>query len=175
MKPLLTISIVLIFGLCFCGCTDGQSQKAKPVNDTIYNAEKGTKRYVQCIATRVHKGKKNHGETYCVAWQTIREYKDGKKDTTGWTSSGQIYMAGEYESYNKLSQRRKDIVDSLKEDGITQYQHSYLTYEPIYMKKGEKTEELWTILGDSVKVYKYLFWRRENGNGVRLLSESIIQ
>ncbi len=132
---------------------------------------KGYKTYDVCISTTTHKGKVNHGKSYCTGWGTVREYKDGKKDTVGWSFGGQSFFGNEYENYQKLSERNKYIVDSLKEDGVTQYDNNYLSYEPIYMRVAKKTEQLWSIEGDSVKIYIYRFFRNSSGTGIQFIKE----
>lgn len=136
------------------------------------NAQKLTyKEYEVCAYWDTYKGKKNHGQKHCTAWATVREYKDGRKDTISGIISGRSFIGDEYERYQQLSERGKYIVDSLKEDGITQFQESYLTCEPIYMKAGKKIEQLWRIEGQEVIIYEYLFWHTTNGEGIRLLKD----
>lgn len=155
MKPLLTITILLAFGFI------GIGQKKKDY-----------KEYDVCTSKEVYKGKKNHGKSYCVAWETIREYKDGRKDTvSGFQFATKLFIGGEYEAYQSLSERGKYIVDSLKEDGITQMQDMYLTYESMYMKPGKKIEKLWAIEGLSIIMNEYLIWNNGRGNGYELKKE----
>lgn len=136
-----------------------------------YSQNKVYKEYNACTDYDVYKGKKNHGQKYCVAWATIREYKDGRKDTVAWFGGGKMQWGDEIGKYDKLSERGKYIVDSLKEDGITQLHDAYLTYEPIYMKAGKKIEQLWAIEGDQVFIFEYLFWKSEKGHGIKLVRE----
>lgn len=137
-------------------------------------AQKGIyKEYDVCIDSAVYKGKKNHGKYYCTATMQIREYKNGKKDTgLYFFSSTIVSVDDEYEKYLKLSERGKYIVDSLKEDGIPQLQDSYLTYEPIYMKEGQKVENFWSIYGEDVVIYTYKIWRNKKSSGIELLKTS---
>lgn len=136
-----------------------------------YGQKKNYKDYNVCTNWDVYKGKKNHGKKYCTGYSTIREYKDGRKDTICWMGGGQIFIGGEYDQYCELNERGKYIVDSLKEDGVTPLQSSYLMYEPIYMKAGKKKEQLWSIEGQRVVIYEYLFWKNKKGNGVELIKE----
>lgn len=145
------------------------------ISSLCYGQKVNYKEYSICLTEKEHKGKKNHGKCYCVTDATVREYKDGRKDTTAWYMSGETYIGDEYEKYQQLSERNKYIVDSLKEDGITQLSHNYLAYEPMYMKNGRRVESLWDIENKKVKIYKYLIWKNKNGNGVELIKEIDVQ
>lgn len=147
-----TISLLLIFGFTRC---KGQVRAYKE--------------YSVCNAWEVHKGKKNHGQKYCVGSIMIQEYKNGIKDTVSWFIGGKIFIEDDYEKYEKLSERGKYIVDSLQEDGITRLHQNYLIYEPRFMKYGKKTEQLWSIEGNDIIIYEYLFCRSKNENGAKLL------
>lgn len=85
------------------------------------------------------------------------------------TWGGKIFIGDEYEKYEKLSERGKYIVDSLKEEGIPRLQQSYMTYEPIYMKQGKKVEWFWDILEQQITMYQYVFWNNGKGHGYELL------
>lgn len=159
VKAIITfLKYALITIILSAACSDGMAQKQ-------------FKQYDVCIASETHKGKINHGKSYCVGHATVKEYKDGRKDTIAWTYSCQPFIGDEYEEYKKLSERSKYIIDSLKEDGITQLNDSYLTYEPYYMKYGKKTEQLWSTKQGNVMIYQYLFWHNSKGSGIELLKE----
>lgn len=163
LRPL---GIAAIFLLCAVFSCKSQPQKEKV---------KKQKEYDVCIASEVHKGKVNHGKSYCIGWATIREDTSGRKDTIGWFYSGKMQWGDEIGKYDKLTQRGQDIVDSLKEDGITQLHDAYMTYEPIYMKPGKKTEQLWLIRGQDVVIYEYQFWNNSKGHGFQLLKEVVVK
>lgn len=127
-----------------------------------------------CISSEVHKGKKDHGKEYCVAWATVREYKDGRKDTISWIYSSKAQWGDEIGKYDKLSERGKYIIDSLEEDGVPQLNDNYLMYEPQYMKYGKKTESMWLISDKDIVIYKYLFWRNEHSDGVKLVKSATL-
>lgn len=137
------------------------------------NAQKGYKEYEVCTHYEVYKGKKNHGKPYCVAWATVHEYKDARKDTTYpyLFSGGKIFSGDEYEVYQQLSERGKYIVDSLDEDGITTLDNMYLSYESMYMKPGRKIEKFRRVIGASIFVVEYLIYRTNNKNGYELKKE----
>lgn len=141
----------------------------------ISKSQRGSKedaQYKVCISYEVYKGKKNHGQKYCTGEALVNYYKDGRTDTVWWMSGGgQIFLQADYDKYEKLSERGKYIIDSLKEDGITSLQQDYLTYEPMYMKDGRKTERLWTIWGEGVWMYEYLFWHSDKGFGTQLVKK----
>lgn len=122
-----------------------------------------------CTDWNVYKGNKNHGQKYCVAWAIVREHKNGKTDTVSWYGGLIVYADGEYEQYQKLSERGKYIVDSLKEDGMPRLNQSYLSYEPMYMKPGNKVETFWHTNGKDVFIYKYQIWKNVKSSGCRLL------
>lgn len=140
------------------------------------SAQSEYKEYSVCIDSAVYKGKKNHGKYYCTSNMQVREYKNGKKDTLwwSWSGGGNIFIDGEYEKYERLSERGKYIVDSLQEDGIMQLQQSYLTYEPMYMKQGQKVKDMWAIRGNDIIIYKYKIWNTDKGFGVQMVSETKI-
>lgn len=162
----LQLGIAAILLLCAVFSCKSQPQKAKVKKQKEYNV---------CIASEVHKGKVNHGKSYCVGWATIREDTSGRKDTIAWSYSGKMQWGDEIGKYDKLTERGQYIVDSLKEDGITQLHYAYLTYEPIYMKPGKKTERLWIIREQDVVIYEYQFWNNRNGNGFQLLKEYVVK
>ena len=128
-----------------------------------------------CSAWSVHKGKKDHGQKYCVGYSTVRKYQNGKIDTISWSSAGETWIGDTYEMYKKLSPRGKYIIDSLNEDGIPHLEQSYLTYEPMYMKPGIKTESFWDIDGLTVVILKYKIYHSKKGSGVELISESVLK
>jgi hypothetical protein len=136
-----------------------------------------TKNYTDrqvCTSYELHKGKSNHGKPYCVAWGTVRRFKNGKEDTVSWSMNASTAYFGDKEGYEKhksLSQRNRYIVDSLNEDGISELSSSYLSYEPIYMDIGSKTESFYSIQGNDIMVLKYLFWKSKTGQGIRLVKE----
>lgn len=125
-----------------------------------------------CNVFAIHKGKKNHGQKYCSGYMDIRKYANGKIDTIGFDFGGQTWESNTYDLYMKLSERDKYIVDSLKEDGISHLQQSYLTYEPIYMKKGSKLQSFWDIGTGKVTILKYLIFNNKKGQGISLVSET---
>ncbi len=128
-----------------------------------------------CNSWAIHKGKKLHGQKYCDGYMMVRKYHNGKIDTLGWSLGGSTWMGNTYDMYSKLSERNKYIVDSLKEDGISQLQQSYLTYEPIYMKAGRKLETFWDIQGISVVVIRYALFNGKRGTGFSLVSENTLK
>lgn len=136
---------------------------------------KSYKDYEICTDSAIYKGKINHGKFHCIGSIIVRKYKNGTKDTIAWMPSGQIFIGDEYEQYKKLTDRGKYIIDSLKEDGLPQFEQSYLTYEPIYMKKGKKSEWFWSIIGKNVVLYQYSIWHYDTETGFQLLKEITIK
>jgi len=132
---------------------------------------KNYKDHEVCTDSAMYKGKKNHGKFHCIGNIVVREYRDGKKDTIEWIPAIQIFIGDEYEQYQKLSERGKYIIDSLKEDGIPMYQESYLVYEPIYMSLGQKTYKSWKIIEGEIIIYYYSIWNNSKGNGFELIKE----
>jgi hypothetical protein len=161
----LQLGIAAILLLCAVSCKS-QVEKTKV---------KKPKQYEVCIASEVHKGEVNHGKSYCVGWAIIREDTSGRKDTIARSYSGKMQWGDEIGKYDKLTERGKYIVDSLKEDGVTQLHDAYLTYEPIYMKPGKKTECLWIIRGEDVIIYEYSFWNNSKGHGFELIKEFAVK
>ena len=127
-----------------------------------------------CTDSAMFTGKKNHGKFHCTASMVVREYSTGKKDTIAWMPAMQMFIGDEYEKYQKLSERGKYIVDSLKEDGVPMFQNDYLVYESIYMKPGNKTYKSWVIQNE-VSIYYYSIWNNRKGNGFKLLKEVAIK
>ena len=128
-----------------------------------------------CSDSTVIKGKKNHGEYYCTGWIGVRVYKDGTTDTVGELMIGTLRTGDEIYKYPKLSERGKYIIDSLKEDGISQLTWSYLLYEPKYMKLGKKIEQFWEIENGNIIVYYYEIWNTANGSGYKLIRQKEIK
>lgn len=151
------LSILIFVALCVFGC-NAQSQKKY-------------KEYEICTASEVYKGKKNHGKSYCVAWSTVREYKDGRKDTSGGWYTGKFFFGNEYGQYEKLSERGRYIIDSLDEDGIATLQDSYLSYESMYTKAGSKVEKFRQVRDTSIFIMEYIIWNKNGGFGYELKKE----
>lgn len=144
----------------------------------VFSVRAQTKNYKDkeiCTDSAQYKGKKNHGQFHCTATIIIREYNTGKKDTIAWIPAGKMFIGDEYEQYQKLSDRGKYIVDSLKEDGIPMFQDNYLTYEPIYMKPGKETYKSWKIIGTDISIYYYSIWNNSKGNGFELIKEVAVK
>jgi len=142
----------------------------------FYGQNKTYKEYDVCTNWDTYKGKVNHGKKYCISWSTVREYKDGRRDTLVYRSFGvSMFDLEEYETYQKLPERSKYIVDSLKEDGIPSLHSNYLNYEPTFMKVGKKRQQLWSTESGEVKIYEYLLWKNSKEEGFKLLREFIIK
>ena len=140
-----------------------------------YAQTKNYKDHEICTDSAQYKGKKNHGKFHCTESIVVREYTNGKKDTIMWMPTMQMFIGDEYEQYKQLSERGKYIVDSLKEDGIPMFQDNYLTYEPIYMKRGKETYKSWRIIGEEVSIYYYLIWNNSKGSGFELIKEVAVK
>jgi hypothetical protein len=154
--------------LLSCGNSVGQKE-VNEIADVVIDDT--NKRREACISWEVYKGKKNHGQKYCTGWATIEN-----GDTVALSFSGGMAFIGEgYEKYKKLSERGKYIIDSLKEDGIGQLQQLYMTYEPLYMKQGKKTEWFWEIWEQEIIMYQYSFWNNGKGHGYELLKSFAVK
>lgn len=171
MMKLVYCFIVLLLCVIF-GC-ESQESVGFP-NDRSGGNE--YKEYEVCIDSTARKGKIDHGKYRCTSWAHIKEYKNGRKDTVGWsTSAGKIFIGYMYEEYINLPDRGQYIVDSLTEDGITQFHQDYLTYEPMYMKPGKKVVTMWDIVGDKVILREYSIFNNKSGRGFELNKETEVK
>lgn len=127
-----------------------------------------------CTGYETYKGKKNHGQKYCVSWADV-VFKNGQAiDTVGWSSSGTTWFGDEYEAYKVLNERNKFIYDSLQEDGILSfYRDNSLQFEPMYMKGNvSKYRKYCDARGDKVYILTYLLWHKQDGSsGIKFISE----
>jgi hypothetical protein len=156
MKQLLTIILSVTFLIC--------------------NAQKTSyKEYEVCTDSTTYKGKKNHGKFHCTAWSIVRKYNDGRIDTVDWMPSVQMFIGDELSQYEKLSERGKYIIDSLQEDGLSYYQQDYLLQEPHYMRADIEIYNAYRIIGTDVFVYRYKIWNNANGNGFKIIKETIVK
>lgn len=130
-----------------------------------------------CSAYETYKGKKNHGQKYCVSWMTIRTFSDGKTDTVGWSSSGRSFFGGTYDAYNSLSNRNKFVYDSLSEDGLINLtdNESYLIYESRYMREKSKIQDCFKVTGNKITIYKYLLYNDEKHQGFELRKSYVLK
>lgn len=73
-----------------------------------------------------------------------------------------------------LTDRQRNIVDSLTRLKITEYSHIEINFEAMYMK-GTKTKKYWQKRGNAIAILNYEIYNTKKGHGFRLINETEIK
>ena len=92
-----------------------------------------------------------------------------QKDTITWYE-GRIFTREEYIAYSHLSERGKQITDSLYKKGIPYMDNTYMALEPAYMKPGKKIKTFWRDESGIIYIYLYMFFNSRTGHGFKFIS-----
>jgi len=94
-----------------------------------------------------------------------------QKDTLKiiWSES-RIFTQQEYDAYQLLNERGRQIVDSLYKVGVSRMENSSMDLEAFYMKPGKKIKRFWRDESGIIYIYRYLFWNSRTGHGFKFIS-----